>query len=277
MGILALIPAFFTTKNYLRTNIADFMLFSGVFICTALASFSNVVASETELLLFYKINSMVINVTFLILTLHAIRIRFDQPRKLMITLNLIYFSVLTIILFMWQLETQPDVGKVLFWELTYSSTNHHPKGAGFSLADGTIIYSTSHYLLGLVYWIYSSLILLYSYITTKPVFSSHRIRRGRQLWVLTWSILLMWAILLLPWAPKTDLINSLLLLSLLLIVFLSIKYPESLLISQTQVIRALALYEKVNARIVPEIGMDSLVEYLQNLPDSVVYSNPTES
>lgn len=87
----------------------------------------------------------------------------------------------------------------------------------------------------------------------------------------------MWAILLLPWAPKTDLINSLLLLSLLLIVFLSIKYPESLLISQTQVIRALALYEKVNARIVPEIGMDSLVEYLQNLPDSVVYSNPTES
>lgn len=262
VALVALIPVPYLYKFYNRSKDFNFLLFAFVFIVGSLVLIADALVSITRSLLVIQIHHIAIDIMFLLLFFHAIRIRWIKTPKLILFIGLIWFITLAILTLSWKIMTQPDQAKVLFWYLPHTFSSYYPFGAGITLSDGTIIYSTAFRYFGEFYRLFVISLLLYSYLKIEIVHPTPIIQRAWKLWIVIWISLLLHTIALF-FPSITNLVSVFLLFGGVLAIYIVLKVPEALLISHAEISRALKLLDKSDFESVPKSDeMESYVEYL---------------
>ena len=286
IGLISLIPSLILLKQYLKTFVVDFLLFSGVFLSVTVTCFSSIFADTTDLLIFFQLHRWALVFTFLFFFLHGSRVLWTRTPTIIWYIGIIWFAILIFLICFWEIMPQDDSAFVLFMEMPHGPNQFHPKGAGLQTLGGVIINSSSHRLLSDLYSLYTAGILGYTYIRIKPIHSTKKIVFTKRLWIIIWSLVFVYGVLGLPWVFSffSSMISSfstirflLILVAEVLSAFIAIIIPESMLISQTQVLRAQKLYKHVQhfhtEQEIKEFGMESLVEYLKNIPKESLVVN----
>lgn len=274
LAIMALLPGGVLVNQYRRTGVQDYLLFGGAFILFFMMLIAAVIGSINKLLILMQIHHWCYNILFFLLFLHAMRMRWDIAPRFLWYLGMIWCSILVFLIFFWELMPQPDRAVVLFLEMPHGHSSYYPDGAGFMTKGGVIIYSTAHNILRVFYSIYIWILLLYAYWTVKPVHTSERIILARRLMISAIIMGLIYLVLCIPWFPYVPLLNAFLVLVFIIIAYVSIRIPEGLLISHTQILRVVKLYKEIKnltpKQAVQRFGMPSLIDYLQNIPPELL-------
>ena len=271
VAVLALIPVPLLLKYYYDTKIFDFLIFGLFFLSGSVILIADPLASITNLLIAFQIHHMTIDFAFFLLFLHAIRIVWDKPPFLVKVIGVVWFIILIVLTLMWQIMIQPAFARVLIFDLPSSFSTYFPLGAGFALADGTIIYSTAFRYLGEFYRLFSLSLLLYAYITVELVQPTHRIIRAKKLWIAVWFLILIHSLSLFPWIPTNDFISFFLIVAGVIAAYITIRLPESVLLSQVQILRVYNLYKNLETyqdmNQISPLSMDHFVDYLKQTSD----------
>ncbi|MHA2363781.1 MAG: PAS domain S-box protein [Candidatus Hodarchaeales archaeon] len=257
-------------RQYFKTKIKDYLIFSTFFLSGIIILIADPIAGATDLLIFYQIHHIAIDIAFFLLLLHAIRLMDNRFNSIFWYLGIIWLSLLVFLTLLWSPMIQPETATVLFLDLPHGFSSYYPRGAGLVSADGSIIYSTGFRYIGELYRLYCLGFLLYAYITVKPVLPSERIRRARKLWIIVWIMILIHALSLFPWLNITEDVSIFLIIAGAFMLYLPIKYPEALLISHPQVLRIKELYYKIQDEksLGENLGYtaESIFAYLNNIP-----------
>ena len=269
-AVLILIPAAVSYKHYYRTRIIDFLIFGLFFTMIFLTLGGNVLASLTNILFFYQLHYWAwISNTILIL-LHVIRMRRGLFQKIAWYIGIAWFIVLAILIAFWEVMLQPETSSFLNLVIPHIHSSYHPNGAGVMIADGFMLFSTSHRIICQLFFIYAFCVALYIYITIKPVVSTDRITLAHRLWIVAIVATIVYFVMELPWLPQIAFVNALLIVNFVLIAYIALRLPEAMIITEVQVGRAVRLYKKIQKLTTPkalkDFGMPELVKYLKNVP-----------
>lgn len=263
-------PIYILYKLYSKTKILDFLLFSWFFILSLVIGFSNILGGLTDQLFFYQLFEITFDFWYIILLIHALRLKSKRVSKLILGCSLVYFLFLLILVIFWKTFPQPDSAVVIFVTLKHNYSSFYPNGAGFKV-NNIIIYSSGFRMLGDLFRLVISSYLLYLYLKLKPILKVPQILKARKLWIVAWIVFLIWNILIaLPFSSSTPL--GLILLSFaILVTYISWRYPESMVISQAQSIRAMQLYDLIDKdkmiKNIEEHGLESFSTYIKLLYD----------
>lgn len=245
VAILLTPTVFLLIKSYLRTRITDYLIFASFLFFAGFALIADPLASSTNLLIFYQLHHISIDSAVFSISLHASRVIWSKIPKLFLILSSGYYLFLFVLTMSWHLMIQPDVGKFLFFDIKHSYSSYFPLGAGLTIGN-VIIYSTAFRYFGEIYRTIIILFLVWAYIKIKPVETSPRIIWAKRLWIISWLFVLIHAFSLFPWTNITDVVSIFLIISGVLIVFITLTIPEALLISHIQVYRLLKVYDSIS-------------------------------
>ena len=245
VAILAIIPTIILLSYYKKTLFIDYFLFGMFFLFATIVLFADPLAGLTNILIVYQIHHISIDTAYLLLFLHAVRMRWRRAPRILMFIGITWYLLLFLMTLTWQLMYQPQSAQVVFWYLPHTFSSYYPLGAGLKI-NGVIIYSTAFRYWGELYRLYSIGVLLYAYITVKPIIHSSKINLAKRLWILIWILLLIHAISLFPWFDFTNIVDIFLIGGGLILAFISIRMPEAILISESQLIRLKELYDKID-------------------------------
>ncbi|UCE12666.1 MAG: hypothetical protein JSV04_10790 [Candidatus Heimdallarchaeota archaeon] len=277
LGTLSIIPTIVLFIQYRKTLIVDFLLFSGVFLSVTIAAFSQIVADATDILLFFQLHWWSLAFTSLLFFLHASRILWTRTPSVILFIGISWFVILIVLISLWEIMPQEETAFVLFTEMPAVPSSYHPKGAGFAVSGGVILFSSSYTILWILYLICTTLLLIFAYKIVNPPYPSQRIVLTKRMWLVVWILVLGFAIFEIPWIlDYFDFITValsyfLIVLAEMISALIAIFIPESMLISHAQLLRAHKLYEKLqqlkSKEEIAQFGMESLVKYLKSIPE----------
>lgn len=245
IALLCLVPSFVLIKYYRFFKVDDYLILSGFFIATSIGIISNIVASQTNELIFYKLHYWGLNVSNFFLFVHATRIIWKKAPRPIWYLGVIWGSILVFLITFWEIMEQPESAKVLFVTIPHSTSSHYPQGAGLMTQGGVVIYSTAHRILSILYFIFTMALFLFAYYKVEPVGAYKKNVIAKRLWMTAGLLYLMYLIWVLPWFGENFLKNILVLLTIVIISYISIFLPEAVLISEVQLTRTSNLYKIV--------------------------------
>ncbi|MFW9994726.1 MAG: hypothetical protein ACFFD4_21970 [Candidatus Odinarchaeota archaeon] len=289
ISTFSLIPVPVLYLLYRRTGVADYLIFAGVFFSLSLSVFFALVAPKINSLIFWQLRHVSMYVSYFLIFLHAVRLAWSKQPKYLTVVMVTWFIMLVILTLLW--EPMPNErGVVLFWEMDPHSleTIIDPRTEGSKLPEmgaglvinGVIILSTSHPLLAYGFYFLTACTYLCVILTQKPANPTPRITIARRLWILTGivnfsatGLLLFW-----PFSVTYELAVILVIVELVLIAVVALKYPESMLITHVQLVRARKLYEivqTISEKQIQEVkfaqfGIASLSEYLKSIPEDLM-------
>ena len=279
IGFISLIPTIILLRQYLKTFVTDFLLFSGIFLSVTIAAFSQIFADGTNILLFFQLQYWALVCTFLFFFLHGSRILWKRTPIIIWFIGISWFVLLTVLICFYKIMPQEETAFVLFMEMPAIAGSYYPKGAGIETNSGVILHSTSYTFLSTLYSLYSTGILLYAYITIKPQYPSQKVVLAKKMWIIVASLIFVYSLCGIPWiynyfnsimAMNFNFSLVFVLIAEIMCACIAIFIPESLLISHVQLMRAHKLYEKVqglkSSEEIARFGMETLVEYLKSIP-----------
>jgi len=144
--------------------------------------------------------------------------------------------MLTILILFWhRVSNQPDNIMVVGLSMPYSLQNvNHPQGAAIYLW-GHLIYGTSYPMLSDLFFVLVSILFVWTYFRLQPKFITPEVDRAHTLWKLISILLLIYSVLRLSWFRISPMyISVILLLAFILILYISIKLPQGLLMTESQ-------------------------------------------
>ncbi|MFX0062803.1 MAG: hypothetical protein ACFFC7_11540 [Candidatus Hermodarchaeota archaeon] len=249
-GILCgTIPLGVVVRNYLRIRSKDYLILAGFFLMGSLSMFSEPLSCITGNLLIWVIG---VNCYFLMhfcVFLHVVRLRWEKSPPAVWIVSIFFLLVL-------QLE-------IIFRTFLIEITN------------GPILtIEVFRFLVGLL--------LLYCYISIVPVKPSDRIMAVKK-WITIASMInivpgifsIIYGLLALinPNLFSLELVDivffSVIALGGMIFIYVALRYPECLLISQVQLLRAKELYKKVQNIPIEQLDQDALITYLSTIPAEI--------
>ena len=243
VAITILFPAYILFKLNTKTKILDFLLFSIFFLCGTMTGSLNVLEGLTNNLLFNQLFEIFWDFWYIVLLLHALRMKNENINRKIFAIALSYFVLLFIIILLWKNFPQPNSATVIFITLIHNYSSFYPAGAGFELSNNVIIYSSAFRMLGDYYRVIITGYIILTYIRVEPIVQTNLILKAKRLWLLAWIIFLMWNILImLPLPPSIPTGLPFFIVSLL-ILYITWKYPESMVLTHAQFARAIKLYD----------------------------------
>ncbi|MCE7735543.1 MAG: hypothetical protein GPJ54_11740 [Candidatus Heimdallarchaeota archaeon] len=276
VAILSIIPSIILVRQYRRTQIFDYLIFSGAFITVSFTLVWTILATLTELLIFYQLHHITYFFTSYFFAWHALRLRWERPPRLIWYIVNIWIIIAIIIVLLFKIMIQPESAEVIFIQMHHGYSSYYPKGAGVTINGDVILYSTSHNIIRVFYSLFAFFIMLYAYLTVDLAHKTSAIVRGRKLWLIAIINSLLYFTAILPWVLihiHFD-VQIILSLGLILVAYVNLKIPEAMLMSHVQLTRASFLYHKVRKMTEVEaqkqLGMESLVRYLQSLPQHLL-------
>lgn len=280
-ALLALLPLKVLFTHYSRTRIKEYLfLFFAIFSTFLIVFF----LAYSKLTIDIPLLNLVMYQGFLLgcasiplfIFLYVIRIRWETPPKLLLSLVFFWFFLLVVLTLFSRLMSQPDAAPVLIWDnlRQHSYSFFHPNGVGLTTSTGIIIYASSFPLLGLFFALAVECLKIYIYVRTELVLpTDHKLRRVRILWIVSACILAICYIFLLPWSYNEIFALIAVILFYIVLNYIVIRYPEYVLISSVQLIRARNLYDKISSlqtsAEIQEFGLKSLVDYLKSIPSDI--------
>ncbi len=270
--VLSMFPVILLFRYYRRTKILDYLLFCLVFVSVMVAQISDFrinIQSSVEL-------AQIIDSThafvYLFLFIHALRMKWEEAPRVLWYLGIIWFSVIQFSIIFYEYIELTEDPTVLFTKMRTDKTI--PDLYALSTQSGLIIMGNGYRFLFISFRIYVLIIFTYAYLTISELIIYERVKQVKFLWIfasgsVTLNSLLKLGHSLFIWNLPEFIVGDILnLISFLAIAIVSTKYPEGVLLSQVQVIRALSLYKKVNAfnlKEKKEFGMSYLILYLNQL------------
>ncbi len=247
---------FFLTMKFFefwkRTGVSDFLIMTGIFGFGFLAVFSNNVSLLMPNSAFwFQMTTFSFNTVALFYVLFSLNLKKIRFRKVILFIALGWYFLLAFLLIFWKVFPQPDNANVLFIfdNLPNTRGDAHPNGAGLSTSwngINTIIYSTSHQLLGILFWFLASLVFLYQ--TTMVELPAHqspeitsRLSAVKFRYVAVSFFLIAWVLTLFPFPVMGSFSNGIVLggkifviAGHLLLATTVLNYPESLVFTKYQ-------------------------------------------
>lgn len=236
VSLLVLPPSWFMVRSYIQTGIKDFALFGVMFIDSFLLLVADPLAGITNLLFFYQLHHVAIDLVYFMMLVHALGLVRNNISKYFLGFGTIWFILLVIMTLQWTLFSQPD--KVLWFgfSIPHSYSSYYPLGAGFLLGE-TIVYSTAFRIIGDLFRVFVVLTLIATYLKITIVEETESYKKAKRIWLCIWVLFLTHALLLFPWFALTEEINVFLLIAGGLLVYHTLRHPKAFLLTQQQVDR----------------------------------------
>jgi hypothetical protein len=280
VGLVAIIPSVALFINYRRTEIYDYLLFSILFLVGAIdrilimplinEGVVNTSISDTRL---FQIHWLLVEIATLILFFHAVRLRWLKTPSFIWYTGIIWFTIIVFSIALWEQIDEKEVEYVLFTDMDYTFT-FNQAGFGLMTQGGTIISSSGHDFLGVLFGIYVGIVVIYVYAKLELVSNDKRGILARRIWLYAASLWILFHVSALPFRIFHQYFNILLLLALILVSYIVIFVPEAMLLSKIQIYRASELYNKVlsikSEKEIDDFGMHSLLDYIKNLPPNIL-------
>ncbi|MHA2094074.1 MAG: hypothetical protein ACW98F_05540 [Candidatus Hodarchaeales archaeon] len=292
MSTMGFIPIPDLYLIYRRTGVVDYLIFAGVFFFFSSSVIFSIFALQPPSVFFWQLRHISMYSCYILVFLHARRLTWFNHQKFLTVGMMVWFFALIALTLLW--ESMPNErGVFLFWEMDPHSMdaifsldvgqNLPETGAGLVI-NGAIILSTSHPILAYSFYFFVACYFLYIYFTIKPASPTPRILVAKRLWLViglanfsATGLLLFWPV------PNTyELVIFFVLLELVLIATVAIKYPESMLITQVQLYRAIGLYKEIQKmeqrdfRKITEIRMEKIVQYLKMIKMETIEGEASE-
>ncbi|MHA2363561.1 MAG: hypothetical protein ACXAC7_06360 [Candidatus Hodarchaeales archaeon] len=198
---------------------------------------------------------------FFFIILVVFRIKWEQPPKLIYYLGIGWFFVLLISMFLQQnIEFQDNISFIKKPILL------------FEMAE--------------LYRIFAAFLIFYAAYSEKPIKDTQRVNRCILGWKLVGLLLMLCGVFnLFVWSFFSNVDQSIeffwlnlfsltLLFVMMVIVWMAVFFPEALLFTQAQILRAIDLYETIqnldSDQAVKDYGMNPLIDYLKSLPPDLI-------
>ena len=232
--------------------------------------FLDPIAGVTNQLIFFQLHHLCIDLAYVILFIHSIRLIWLKPPKIVWVIGLGWYFFLFFLTLSWTIFTLPNSSPELFsfLNLPHSYSTYFNEGAGLRI-NGIIIYSTGFRYLGELYRIFCLLFSLYAYYNLQLLDIkefSLQLQKIKRLWISVWILMLIQALTLFPWFFFLNFLSISLLVAGCIIFYIALFAPEGLVISQVQFIRVSELFAKIKRSNV-EINI-KLSEYIDSIPES---------
>lgn len=233
------------------------------------------IAYLTDLFILWKLHRIFLEATLLLIFIHSIRLVWTEPPRELMSIIIIWFCVNVLIISQWKELPFDDKAKVLFWTMRSLGYTGKSYDLGFATESGVIIYSLRFTLMSDLYFLLVALVLTISYIRVKPPHPTRDIMRAYFYMKLTVFGVLTSSIFAVFWNGnyRSILIGSFLVLAFILMNYVSIEYPEIMLISHAQLMRAMSLYPSVQGIVRGEHNriedIPSLIKYIESLPEDI--------
>ncbi len=238
---------FFYFWQIMKLN--ELKLMGIVFSFAYLGILANVASILTNALFWFQLAVFSFNAVGLTLIHFYLNLHYNRLERVIKIFSWVWFGLLTILLLFWTPFIQPEYANVLFIfnNLPHTRGDAHPYGAGLKVpykGKETIIYSTSHQLLGILFWFFSVSLSLYQLyrmeVPEKQAPSiQKRINNARRNFLIERGLHLIWVVSLFPiypvaFIPLLSSLNALVLISYSLIAYTVLKYPEAMVMSKDQ-------------------------------------------
>ncbi|MHA2248370.1 MAG: hypothetical protein ACXADY_25710 [Candidatus Hodarchaeales archaeon] len=279
IALLCLIPAFLFLKYFQYTGVGDYSLYSGMWITGMITHFAKVIHNRIYPdIIAQQIADAFSILFFFLVFLYAMRMKWEHPPRVLWYSGIIWFSFMQLIILLYEVVFIPERGIFFIFEVI--RFGDWEIGVGFISQGGIIIMSSGFRLLSHIWRLFVMLLFIYVNLTTPFIIKmDHRVKVARNLWVSAGLIACIPPILVLGhhfslWTVSEVIYNTFYLLGLINIAYVSIRYPESLLLSYVQIARAHNLYKTIQTNnMQKEFGISVLIEYLQKLPKDIILMN----
>lgn len=230
------------------THINELGLVGLVFVFAYIGITANNSSILTGALIWFQVAVFSFNTVALILTLYFLNLHRNRYDRVIRGIAWIWYILLTVLIAFWQPFEQPEKASVLYvFELYHTRGDAHPFGAGLKVpfeGGETIIYSTSHQLLGILFWFFSVVVSLYQLyrmeVSEKQAsYIQERIRKARRNFLVDRTLQLIWVISLFPIFGEDSTVQAILsffnlfvLVSYAIIAYTILEFPESMVMSK---------------------------------------------
>ena len=278
IAVLSIIPAIILYKQYRRTIVLDYLIFSLAFVTVSSTLIWTIFSTIFKLLIFYQLHHISYFLTSYFFFLHGTRLRWKRTPKLIWYIGHGWLIIAVISILFFKIAAQTEYATVLFIQMPHGYSSYYPNGAGVNLTKDVILYSTSHNIFRVLYSLFAFFVMLYAYLTVEMAHKTPSISRSRNLWLVAIVNSIIYFTAILPWALAYIHFDVQIILSVALVIvaYSTLRIPEGMLMSHIQITRASFLYLKVQKMTSNEekqsFGMESLVKYLHSLPKELMAS-----
>lgn len=268
IGLLGLIPATILYKHFITTKMIDYFLMGTGFLITVFQAIVIILIDTTEdTLLLFQINDALYPTFILMFLIHGARLRWDRTPNLIKLLSTIWYGSLIAAVFFYRIVELPSEANVLFVNMKNSSVR----------TEGQMLIINDIYIIGRgfefyahAFRLFSISIILYSYIRAKEFVNEVKINRSQNIFILAilsaaiFPIGMMGQMLFL-WSDAQYFIDLHVfdLLTFVGISYIAIKYPETMLLSKTQIIRVYNIQQEYFATNFYNMPAEEMMENIQ--------------
>lgn len=245
IAIVGSVPTIYLYKYYVQTKIKDYFLMGTAFLITLFQAITIVLLeSYPQTLFLFQINDFMYSTFILMFLIHGMRLKWDKPpRSIKIIATLLYLAITIPVLF-YEMVELPNQGQVGFLYLRNISTLD--RAQMFVISDLYII-GRGFEFYAHAFRLFSIIIILYAYLDSKEIAVAMNVITSRRIFLISigsaaiyplvsmGEMLEFWTIFRLIEWHIFDLITY------LGVAYICIKFPETLLISSTQIVRVLEI------------------------------------
>lgn len=204
--------------------------------------------------LWFFVKQVSFSISLLVLLLHAVRLKWEAP-PVFVIVSLFFIPIMSILN---AFVVVPDYRELLI-------------GMGLQPLIPLLLELPNY--IGLV----STFAFILVYASTKPIVKDRRTDTARILWVIvgfSWCVDFILKLVAFDFFIEIFLLIQLKrLFTSLVVVFITVRYPEAVLISQPQIIRAINLYQSIKSleteQDIQNFGMTSLIDYIDRIPSEL--------
>lgn len=250
---------------------SSFLLFSGLFLSVFInnITWANIISDYPIVILEYVMITSYLFI-WLLLFFHVIRVKWEKSPPILWYSTLLIFFAINLIYF---------VVAVSGYSLVISSWDY----LLFIEPNIPLLLLVSS--LTQIYRVVALLVAIFIYSTVEHIIVDKRVKRAKNFWIITAILFLIHPIceLAFLWnlyssdmaiAPLIGIIQNISNLAIIFVAYIVFRYPESVLISKIQVVRALDLYKTVQSSTssdeLKEFGMPTLINYIKNIPPELL-------
>ncbi|MHA2365186.1 MAG: hypothetical protein ACXAC7_14600 [Candidatus Hodarchaeales archaeon] len=277
-GTLCFLPAFALLRYYQLTHITDYLLFAIVFLTSIPIFYTLVIRDITApSVLVSQINDTAYNIFTFLLFIYVLRVKWQKFPKGLLYLGVCWFAIIQFLILFYELVPLPDNAMVLFWNMR-KTPPAKDIGAAVITQGGTFLLGRGYFILADGFFFFVITLAAYVYLSIDLVVKDKRVKIARSMWVLAALAASIRPILLAGdlfflWQSNDTLNNLCNFITAVSIAYVTLRYPETMVITYVQIIRVSDLYQQVQVmdqnRIRQSFPLSTLSDYLNKLPSEI--------
>ncbi|OLS27700.1 MAG: hypothetical protein HeimC2_10600 [Candidatus Heimdallarchaeota archaeon LC_2] len=250
IGLLGLLPIITLYKHFFYTKILDYFLLGTAFLIAVFQAIVVILIDTTgATLLLFQINDALYPTFILMFLIHGARLKWDRTPNLLKLVATGWYGLLIFAVFFYKIVDLPSEAQVLFFKLQNSSER----------AEGQMWIINEIYIIGRgfefyahAFRVFSIGVILFSYLQTREFAKEIKVNRSQNIFILSILSAAVFPIgmmgqMLFFWNDAQYFIDLHIfdLFTFLGMSIIALKYPETLLISKTQILRVLKINQQL--------------------------------